>query len=318
MSVRIGVLVPSREAFLKREYDPAPLLRFGEHAEALGFDSLWVGDSPLARPRFDPLTLLAALAARTSRARLGTAILLPVLRHPLLLAHSLATLDRIASGRLIVGIGAGAAVPSTHAELASVGVPFAERLSRLRESVRMWRALWNARDGDSPAAGFSGRHWTLETTELLPSPTNGRIPVWYGGFGERMLRFTAEELDGWFPTAASPAAYARGREVLESAARRAARPEDAVERALYVTVTADRDPARAVATQQRFAEAYYGAPLEAVATIQAFRAGTLDDCIAELREFIAAGARHVVLRFGTLDALPQLELFAREALPALR
>lgn len=311
MNLRVGVLVPSREAFMQRDYDPAPLLAFAERAEDLGFDSLWVGDSPLARPRFDPLTLLAALAARTRRATLGTAILLPVLRQPLLLAHGLATLDRIAGGRLVVGVGAGAAVPSIRAEHEAIGVPFDERISRLREMVRLWRALWGS---TTSASGFSGRHWRLESTDLLPKPTRGTIPIWYGGGGPRMLRFTAEELDGWFPTAPSVESFAQGVAALEGAPAKKA----GVTRALYYTITADADRERALATQRAYAEAYYGAPLELLATVQGFFAGSLDDCVARLREFVAAGAEHLVIRFGSLDAAGQLELFARQALPALR
>ncbi len=71
----------------------------------MGYDSLWVGDSLLARPRRDPLTLLAAVAARTRKPELGTAVLLPALRNPVVLAQQVATLDRIAEGRVILGIG---------------------------------------------------------------------------------------------------------------------------------------------------------------------------------------------------------------------
>src|SRR5438309_7491925 len=85
----------------------APVLEFAERAEMLGFDSVWAGDAPFARPRFDPLTLLAAVAARTERLIVGTAIVLPVLRHPLLFAHTVATVDRIAEGRFVLGVGAG-------------------------------------------------------------------------------------------------------------------------------------------------------------------------------------------------------------------
>ena len=74
------------------------ILDLAEHAESLGFDSVWVGDSVLARPRFEALTTLAAVAARTQRVQLGTAVLLPMLRHPVLLANEVANLDHVAQG----------------------------------------------------------------------------------------------------------------------------------------------------------------------------------------------------------------------------
>ena len=87
--------------------DPSSLLQLGERAEALGFHSLWVGDSLTARPRIDALTTLAAVGARTQRLRLGTAIFLAALRHPVLLAYQLASLDWITGGRIDFGLGYG-------------------------------------------------------------------------------------------------------------------------------------------------------------------------------------------------------------------
>src|SRR5215468_12052382 len=99
----VGYLLPTREQIMEGKPDAASLLALAARAEALGYDSIWVGDSVLARPRHDALTLLAAVAARTRRAELGTAVLLPALRNPVLLAHQVATLDRIAEGRVILG-----------------------------------------------------------------------------------------------------------------------------------------------------------------------------------------------------------------------
>src|SRR6266853_5233690 len=103
MPVRIGYLLPTREQVMEGRPETAPLLALAERAEALGFDSVWVGDSLLARPRHDPLTLLAAVAARVPRVELGTAVLLPALRNPVVLAQQVATLDQIAEGRVILG-----------------------------------------------------------------------------------------------------------------------------------------------------------------------------------------------------------------------
>src|SRR5471032_3489581 len=102
---RLGYLLPTRECIMEGVHETAPLLALAEKAEALGFDSVWVGDSLLARPRHDPLTLLAAVAARTRKVEMGTAVLLPALRNPVVLAHQVATLDRLCEGRLILGVG---------------------------------------------------------------------------------------------------------------------------------------------------------------------------------------------------------------------
>src|SRR6266699_5527874 len=124
MPPKIGYLLPTRERVMEGHPETASLLALAERAEALGFDSVWVGDSLLARPRHDPLTLLAAVAARTRRAELGTAVLLPALRNPVVLAQQVATLDRISEGRVILGIGIAADVPNIRAEFTAAGVPF--------------------------------------------------------------------------------------------------------------------------------------------------------------------------------------------------
>ena len=87
MSIRIGYLLPTRERVMAGQPHAAPLLELAERAERLGFDSVWAGDSLLARPRHEPLTLLAAVASRVHRVDIGTAVLLPALRNPVLLAH---------------------------------------------------------------------------------------------------------------------------------------------------------------------------------------------------------------------------------------
>src|SRR5258708_37679772 len=100
---RLGYLLPTRERIMEGRPETASLLALAERAEALGFGSIWAGDSLLARPRHDALTLLTAGAARTREVELGTAVLLPGLRNPVLLAQQVATLARRAEGRLILG-----------------------------------------------------------------------------------------------------------------------------------------------------------------------------------------------------------------------
>src|SRR5678815_604709 len=105
--MQFGVLLPTREAVMSGRADPALLYRLAERAEELGFDSVWVGDSLTARPRIDALTTLAAVGARTKRVRLGTAIFLAALRHPVLVDSHLATVDWITAGRIDLGLGYG-------------------------------------------------------------------------------------------------------------------------------------------------------------------------------------------------------------------
>ena len=105
-AITFGFLLPTREIAMALEApDFRQILDLAERAEALGFDSVWVGDSVLARPRLEALTTLAAVAARTKRVQLGTAVLLPVFRHPVVLANEVANLDLLSQGRRILGLG---------------------------------------------------------------------------------------------------------------------------------------------------------------------------------------------------------------------
>src|SRR5262249_39439174 len=183
MSIRIGYLLPTRERVMAGQPQAAPLLELAEGAERLGFDSVWAGDSLLARPRHEPLTLLAAVASRVRRVDIGTAVLLPALRNPVLLAHQVATLDQVAEGRLILGVGIAADVPNIRQEFTAAGVPFEKRVGRLLEGLRLARLLWSGKPVD-----WDGR-WKVEHGILGPTPyRQGGPPIWIGGFVARKPR----------------------------------------------------------------------------------------------------------------------------------
>src|SRR5918992_824644 len=121
-TISVGVLLPTREAVLFGTPDALAVVKSAALAEESGFDSVWVSDSLLARPRFDPLTLASAVSAQTQGVLIGIAVLLPALRHPLSLAQALATVDRLARGRLIVGVGAGSPIPANQAEFEALEI----------------------------------------------------------------------------------------------------------------------------------------------------------------------------------------------------
>src|SRR3954467_4885233 len=108
--------------------DFGQVLSLAERAEGLGFSSIWVGDSILARPRFEPLTTLAAVAMRTRRVQLGTAVLTPALRQPVVLANEIANVDHIAGGRLILGLGTAGKSPANEREFPACGLPISPRV----------------------------------------------------------------------------------------------------------------------------------------------------------------------------------------------
>ncbi len=302
--MEIGYLLPTRDQAVRGEHDPARLARQARRAEILGLDSVWAGDSPVTRPRADPLLLLAAVAQATERITLGTAVLLPALRHPILLAHQLATLDRLSDGRLIAGIGGGFPNPATQAQFAAVGVDFTRRVSRMEESIDAMRSLWTGKP-----VSYQGKHFTFDDVHLAPPPVRpGGPPIWLAGSGGPALRRVARLADGWLPYPVTPTAYAEEYRIIAN---------PSITPALYATLCLDEDPDRARQRLRTSIERYYNAPLEVIESIQAMFAGTARQAADWLTGYTAAGARHLVVRLTADDHDEGLEEFADQVLPLL-
>ncbi len=304
MAISFGFLLPTRERVMQAQPETGAILRLAEQAEALGYDSLWAGDSLLARPRHDPLTLLAAVAARTSRASVGTAVLLPVLRNPVVLAQQLATLDQISAGRLILGVGIGADNPAIRAEFRAAGVPFEARLGRTLEGLRVCRALWSGEP-----VHWAGR-WQLDNAVLGPVPYRaGGPPIWMGTSAPAGLLRTGKHFDGWFPLGPDAATYAARWAAVQHSAAQAGRSAT-VTAAMYLTVSVDDDAEEAERRLDDYLGQYY-APLPAamMRRVQACYAGPQAGLKVWLDGFAAAGATHLVMRF-VGDHLRHLETVA--------
>ncbi len=275
-------MLPSREALLWADSDLAFIVDAARHAEQAGYDSVWAGDSLLARPRAEPLSLLSAVAGATTRVSLGTAVLLPLLRHPLSLAHALSTLDRLSRGRVIVGIGPGAELPGTHAELAAIGVPSDRRVGAMLEAIGRCRRLWR---GEEPGM------------DLQPKPSRaGGPPIWLAGNGPRMLRETGANFDGWLPFSPTPGEYATGLRAVREAAERAGRDPDSIATGVYLTVAIADGASQAAGELDAYMRAYYSVPAEVMARAQACHAGTIESAAEWFGSYAAAGARHMVVR----------------------
>lgn len=298
MSVQVGLLLPSRESLLWGDSDLGFLVGAAREAEQAGYDSVWVGDSLLARPRGEPLTLLAAISSATRRVSLGTAVLLPLLRHPITEAHVVATLDRLSGGRLILGVGPAADLPATHAELAAIGVPSDRRVTTMIGIVERMRRLWRDDEPD---------------VHLLPRPVRpGGPPFWLAAHGPRMLRLAGTSFEGWIPFSPSPREYESGLSAVREAAKQVGRNPDDLAAAVYLTLAIAADRSDAERDFDAYIRGYYGVPGEVMARMQASHAGTLESAAEWIASYVAAGARHVVLRL----ARPSLDGYS-DAMRAL-
>jgi probable F420-dependent oxidoreductase len=292
MPPNIGYLLPTREQIMEGRPDAASLLALAARAEALGYDSVWVGDSVLARPRHDPLTLLAGVAGRVPRVALGTAVLLPALRNPVLLAHQVATLDQVSEGRFILGVGIARDVPNIRAEFAACGVPFEQRVGRMMEGLRLCRALWTGE-----AVDWDGR-WPVSGGVLAPVPHRpGGPPIWIGGNTPASLERVGKRFDGWFPNAPDAAEFATQWEQVKAIAHTAGRDPARLSAAMYLTLTVDDHAVRAAARMDAFLEDYYGAPAAVLRRRQAVYSGPVSGVGDWLLGYARAGATDLVLRF---------------------
>ncbi len=305
MPVRIGYLLPTREQVMQGRPEAAPLLALAERAEALGYDSIWVGDSILARPRHEPLTLLSAVAARTKRIELGTAVLLPALRNPIVLAHGIATLDQISEGRFILGVGIASDVPNIRAEFVACGVPFEKRVGRMLEGLRLARELWTG----EPVT-WNGR-WAVENATLGPVPHRpGGPPVWIGGMVKASLERVGRLYDGWFPNSPDPERWRAQWGEIQGIARAAGRDPGRLTGAVYLTMTIDDNAARADERMNAFMQSYYGRPAAEMRARQATYAGPAEGAAEWLSTWVRAGVSHLVLRFAG-DHQHHLEAIAK-------
>jgi alkanesulfonate monooxygenase SsuD/methylene tetrahydromethanopterin reductase-like flavin-dependent oxidoreductase (luciferase family) len=305
MAPRIGYLLPTRERVMEGRPETGPLLDLAARAEGLGFDSVWVGDSLLARPRHDPLTLLAAVAARTKTVELGTAVFLPALRNPVVLAHQLATLDQVSEGRLVLGAGIASDVANIRAEFVAAGVPFEGRVGRMMEGLRLARALWSGKPVD-----WDGR-WRVQGGVLSPTPYRpGGPPIWLAGSVRRAFERAARHFDGWFANEASLARWSEQWAEVQTIVREAGRDVGSFTAAMYMTLAIDEDAERAGQRIDAFLENYYGQAAEVMRRRQACYAGPAAGAAAFLKGFADAGASRMIVRF-TGDHRRNLETFAR-------
>lgn len=292
MTIRVGYLLPTREGVMAGRHEAMPIVDLAEQVEKSGLDSVWVGDSLTAKPRHDPIAMLAAIAGRTQRIQMGTAVLLPLLRNPVLLAQQLATLDQISEGRSIIGIGVGNDLPSNRAEFEAAGVPFEKRIGRLIEMFKLCKALWQ-----DERVSWDGR-WTLQDQELRPLPhTPGGPPIWAAGSVPASLKRCARYFDGYFPSGPSDAAVFGERfNTVCAHAKEEGRPDDAITGAAYLTLAIDEQQAAADTAMNTYLETYYNQPAEKIRRYQGCYTGSKADAIEWLQGFVDVGATHLCLR----------------------
>jgi probable F420-dependent oxidoreductase len=290
------------------------LVALVEHVDRCGYDSLWVGDHvSFAVPILDPLLQLAQAAVVSRRLTLGTSVYLLPLRHPAPVAKQVATLDHLTEGRLIFGVGVGGEFPK---EYEVCGVPHNERGARLAEGVAVLRKLWTGEN-----ASHDGRFYgPFSAVPMRPPPRQpDGPPIWIAARSDPALRRVGRIGDGYLSYVVTPDMYRAALAKIEDAATEAnrqlgpfgtghllfARLDDSYEQALD----------RATETLSvRYAMDFRKPAMRYCAL------GTPQQVAERIREFHAAGVRHVILDLlGPYEQRhAQIAQFAAEAMPLLK
>ena len=309
-----GILLPTRGVLVYAEGGrPGVELNWqmAETVERLGYDSVWVGDSVTSKPRLEPLTIMSVLAARTQRVRIGTAVMLSALRHPVHLAHALATIDNVSNGRTILGAGAGRGDNQMYVdEHEVVGIPIKERADRMEEGIRIMRALWSGEN-----VTFEGDYYPLHDVTLEPHPLQDSLPIWISSnWVRRGLKRVAEMGDAWITNVPSMELFDRCWERVQENAANVGRDASEMPRALYISVNLNEE-ADALAEGDQFMQAYYSRPYEAVSKQLLCVFGPADKCIESINTYRDAGVTYFIVRFASPNQMEQLNRFTRYVLP---
>jgi probable F420-dependent oxidoreductase len=310
-AMQFGVFLP----ISGRATGPDTLLEAAQSAERQGFDAIWSADRvvtpwqihtpypysenhefivPPDRPFLDSLTCLAFLAGCTSKITLGISVLVLPYRHPLYWARVAVSIERLSSGRLIMGVGVG----WMEEEFAALGVSFKDRGKMTDEQLQILQQLWSEEH-----ASFSGQFYRFHDLAFYPKPLQQpRIPIWVGGEGASAQRRAARYGDAWFPyfVEVTPQALQAGYEQVQRGAADMGRQPEQILLACCRPIEVTREPVPQDAGHLR------GSPEQLVEALLAYR---------------AIGVSHLALQFMVPrwpERLEQIERFAQEVMPHLR
>lgn len=262
-------------------------------AEELGYSSVWFGDHlSFHVPLYECLSMMAATAVVTERVSIASGVLLGVLRHPAWVAKSVATIDALSEGRVLLGLGVGGENP---AEFELADVPLTERGRRTTALMRTLQEMWQ---GDNPYG-------------LQPPPVQERIPLWHGGRADAALARTAKYGDGWLGAFVTPERYAERWSTLVGMAGDVGRGPEELTPGLHVYIRVDSDADRAWQDASTFIGEVYA--IDAGPMRRYCVAGDVDRCAEEIAAFVEAGVTDVVFRIAGTDLESQMARIAEVA-----
>ncbi len=290
------------------------LVEYGVRVEELGYDSVWVWDHVLlgVEPNFpiiDSLTVLTGIAARTRRIKLGTGILVLPLRNPVTLAKQLSSMDQLSEGRMIMGMASG----WYKREFDAVGIPFDKRGKLMDENLEIMIRLWT----EEKVSGKYSYH-DISAAVMYPKPyQRPRMPILLGGYVDKVLQRAATAGDGWLTYFYRPEAFKKSWDKIRDFAREGGKDPDALMNAsqLPIIVGASREAVQD--EMMDWLNKEWDFPAHSDCSRESAIMGTIDECVAQLREHLAVGVQKIIfVPYKYRD--DQIETIAREIIPRLK
>ncbi len=334
--VTFGVNLNNREPLIAPDYSLTDLLKLAEESERLGFDSVWVGDSLFSKPRYEPISTLAAISQRTEKVKLGTACMVSGTRDPLYLALEWATLDHLSNGRTILGTGMGNPEEGVRREYAAVRLDFDKRARIFEDGLDALRQLWTTGKVNLDTEFFKYDDISFYSgTEMGPlMPLQTPPPIWVvsnprltvGNKQEdktekvisRAARRIAKYGDGWMTCcrARHPEEFAAQLAQIDDAIAETGRDRSEYVMSYQVTMNIADTREEAHAGINSYISQYYPELSKAMDLLEWGPIGTPSDIIKWIQAFAGVGVDYFICRFGSLDQFGQVERFAKEVLPA--
>jgi len=293
--------------------DVQGLYAYARRAEELGFESLWAWDHILlgvepSFPILDSITTLGAIAARTSRIKLGTGILVLPLRNPVVAAKALGSLDVISGGRLILGVAAGWYAR----EFDAVGVPFKQRGRQFERNLDVLIRLWT-----QERVTLRVDELNLREAVMVPRPVQSpRPPILIGGYVDAVLRRVATSSDGWLTYFYTPESFSRNWAKVKAFAREAGRDPATLTATNQLAVYVGRSRAETAADMRQWLSTEWDTAAWSESTLEHAVHGSPAECIEQLRAHVATGVDRLILIPYRYQP-EQVERIAREILPGL-
>jgi alkanesulfonate monooxygenase len=294
--------------------DAAALVEYGVKMEQMGFDSIWVWDHVLlgVQPNFpiiESLTLLTAIAARTKKIKLGTGILVLPMRNPVILAKQLGSMDLLSNGRLLMGMASG----WYKREFDAVGVPFEQRGAIMDENLDIINRLWTEEmvKGEWP-------HHKIPAGVMYPKPVQKpRPPILIGGYVDRVLKRAALAGDGWLTYFYRPESFAKSWAKIRDFAKEGGKDPDTLLNANQLPICVGKSRVAVESEMNEWLGKEWDYASWSESTKDSAVIGTVDECVAQLREHLAVGTQKII--FVPYKYEPaQIETIAREIIPRLK